>query len=98
MAHHLAFQSRTGPVKWVGPDTVAEIRRLLDDNKKLFVVPISFICDHIETLYELDIELKEILGSVVDNRVRRMPMFNDDKNFGSVLSEIVLEKIRNNGN
>ena len=96
--YHLAFQSRTGPVKWVEPDTVAEIKRLLDVNKKLFIVPISFVCDHIETLYELDIELKETLGSVIDNRVRRMPMFNDDKDFGSVLSEIFLEKVRHNGN
>ncbi len=58
----VSFQSRTGPVQWVGPDTVAETRRLLATKKAdLFVVPISFVCDHIETLYEIDIELKGML-------------------------------------
>lgn len=96
--YYLSFQSRTGPVKWVGPDTIAETRRLIDENKKIFIVPISFVCDHIETLSELDIELKIILGVENKNLISRMPMFNDDKTFGSMLAELVLEKIENNGN
>jgi ferrochelatase len=95
--YHLSFQSRTGPVKWVGPDTVARTKRLLNENKKIFIVPISFVCDHIETLSEIDIELKKILGVENKNVIRRMPMFNDDKKFGAMLAELVLEKI-NSGN
>jgi len=90
--YYLSFQSRSGPVKWVGPDTIETATELIRDrSKKLFIVPISFVCDHIETLYEIDIELEEILGDIAENRIRRMPMFNDDKNFGSMLSNLVLE-------
>lgn len=58
LRHGLAFQSRVGPVKWLGPDTVAEVRRLAAAGERsLLVVPISFLTDHVETLVELDIEL-----------------------------------------
>ena len=82
--YFLSFQSRTGPVKWVGPDTVAETQRLLDLGRRIFVVPISFVCDHIETLYEIDIELRQLTGA--GDRLRRMPMFNDDPRLASALA------------
>jgi ferrochelatase len=91
--YHLAFQSRTGPVKWVWPDTVEEAKRLTDEKEgNLFVVPISFVCDHIETLYEIDIELRDLLGSGKGSRLRRMPMFNDDPRFAACLAELISQK------
>lgn len=90
--YFLSFQSRTGPVKWVGPDTVETVARLIESGKKLFVVPISFVCDHIETLYELDIELEQMVGKSAKGKIRRMPMFNDDREFGSLLAEIIMER------
>ncbi|OFW04749.1 MAG: ferrochelatase [Acidobacteria bacterium RIFCSPLOWO2_02_FULL_67_36] len=51
----LAYQSRTGPVKWLGPGTEEVIRELGREGiKDLLVVPLSFVSDHIETLYEVD--------------------------------------------
>lgn len=91
----LSFQSRTGPVTWVGPDTVEKVKELTLSGKKLFIVPISFVCDHIETMYELDIELKETIGEPFNNQIRRMPMFNDDPEFGKALSELFLEYYNN---
>lgn len=92
--YFVSFQSRTGPVTWVGPDTVAEARRLLSERTgDLFVVPISFVCDHIETLYEIDIELKGLLGDE-GHRLRRMPMFNDDRRLAEVLSALILRRLR----
>lgn len=97
-AYHVAFQSRTGPVAWVGPDTVDECRRLLQEKQGgLFVVPIAFVCDHIETLYELDIELPMIIGASAQGRIRRMPMFNDDPRFADVLADIVGERMSGHG-
>jgi len=56
----LAFQSRVGPIKWLGPEITAETARLAAAGcKRLHVQPVSFTCEHIETLHELDIELKE---------------------------------------
>jgi len=92
--YFVSFQSRTGPVEWVGPDTIDETKRLLTERSgNLFVVPISFVCDHIETLYEIDIELKELLG---DNgtRIRRMPMFNDDPRLARALAALVKKEVQ----
>ena len=90
----VTFQSRTGPVDWVGPDTIDEAKRLLDDPaRRLFIVPIAFVCDHIETLYELDIELPQLLGDDKGGRIRRMPMFNDDPQFAEVLIDVVRRKL-----
>ncbi len=51
----LAFQSRTGPVKWIGPGTEAVLAELGDSGvTDVLVVPLSFVSDHIETLYEVD--------------------------------------------
>lgn len=88
--YFLSFQSRTGPVKWVGPETITETKRLLAEGRKLFVVPISFICDHIETLHEIDIELKEETDA--GDRLRRMPMFNDDARLAQMLANLIKEK------
>lgn len=90
----VTFQSRTGPVRWVGPDTLEEIPRLVnEDGRKLFLIPISFVCDHIETLFELDLDLRERLGEQIMSRVRRMPMFNDDPAFAKALAAVVMDKV-----
>jgi protoporphyrin/coproporphyrin ferrochelatase len=53
-AHRLGWQSRTGPVKWVGPGTDQVIAELAG-TEAVVVVPVSFVSDHIETLYEIDL-------------------------------------------
>jgi protoporphyrin/coproporphyrin ferrochelatase len=51
----LAFQSRTGPVKWIGPGTEEVLAELGDEGvSDVLVIPLSFVSDHIETLYEVD--------------------------------------------
>jgi ferrochelatase len=52
----VCYQSRVGPLKWIGPATDAEIRRAGADKKGVVVVPIAFVSEHSETLVELDIE------------------------------------------
>jgi len=92
--YYLSFQSRTGPVKWVGPDTISEAVRLTKNTDcNLFMVPIGFICDHIETLYEIDIELKGFVKENAGNMVRRMPMFNDDQRLGTALAKLIMERV-----
>jgi protoporphyrin/coproporphyrin ferrochelatase len=57
-AHRLGWQSRTGPVKWIGPGTDDVIAELAGA-EAVVVVPVSFVSDHIETLYEIDILFAE---------------------------------------
>ena len=55
----LAFQSKVGPVTWLGPEISDEVSRVAADGvRSLCVQPVSFTCEHIETLLELDIELR----------------------------------------
>ena len=52
----LAYQSRTGPVKWIGPGTEEMLETLgAQGVRNVLVVPLSFVSDHIETLYEVDL-------------------------------------------
>lgn len=52
----VCYQSRVGPLEWIGPATDAEIRRAGREGKGLIVAPIAFVSEHSETLVELDIE------------------------------------------
>lgn len=56
----VSYQSRVGPVEWVGPYTDQEIRRMGGEGRPLVIVPIAFVSEHIETLVELDIENKHL--------------------------------------
>ncbi len=56
----LCYQSRVGPMKWLQPYTEDEIRRAGSERRPLLVVPIAFVSEHSETLYELDKEYFEI--------------------------------------
>jgi protoporphyrin/coproporphyrin ferrochelatase len=56
----ICYQSRVGPLQWLGPSTEAEIHRAGRDRKGVIVAPIAFVSEHIETLVELDIEYGQI--------------------------------------
>lgn len=58
--HVICFQSRVGPLKWIGPSTEEEIERAGADNVPVVIVPVSFVSEHSETLVELDIEYLEL--------------------------------------
>jgi protoporphyrin/coproporphyrin ferrochelatase len=53
--HVLGYQSRTGPVKWIGPGTEEKLEELGKEGvRDVLLIPLSFVSDHIETLYEVD--------------------------------------------
>lgn len=52
----LAFQSQTGGVKWLGPTVHAVLERLAAEGRRnILMVPLGFVSDHLETLYEMDV-------------------------------------------
>ena len=77
----VCYQSRVGPLEWIGPATDAEIRRAGADGVPLVVAPISFVSEHSETLVELDLDYRRIAeesGVPAYHRVRdgrRRPRF-----------------------
>jgi len=90
VAHHLAFQSRAGPVKWLAPSTDDMLKELADQGcRQLLVVPLSFVSDHIETLHEIDIEYAEEAHKLGISTFRRIASLNDSPTFISCLAELV---------
>jgi len=67
----VCYQSRVGPLKWIGPSTDAEIARAGADKVAVVVYPLSFVSEHSETLVELDIEYRHLAEKVgVPNYIR----------------------------
>jgi protoporphyrin/coproporphyrin ferrochelatase len=91
----LSFQSKVGPVKWLRPSTEEKIRSLHAAGiEQLLMVPISFVSEHIETLYELDIQYKLVADEIGLKAYRRLPAFNTDARFISALADLVCQKIK----
>ncbi len=94
----LSFQSRVGPVRWVGPSTADEIRRLgREGASAVLVVPISFVSDHIETLHEIDIELAALASRAGIPRFGRAPSLNDGSDFVAALAGVATRALEERG-
>ncbi len=94
---HLGYQSRSGPVEWLSPSTEQQLERLAADGvKDLLMVPISFVSDHIETLYEVDILYKGMAEDLGMN-LRRTESLNTHPLFIGALEDLVLKKARETG-
>ncbi|MDH5187770.1 MAG: ferrochelatase [Rhodospirillaceae bacterium] len=85
----VSYQSRVGPLEWIGPSTEDEIKLAGQRKASLVVVPIAFVSEHSETLVELDIEYREVaIHSGVKNYVR-VPAVGTDPDFIIGLSDLV---------
>ncbi|VDQ11674.1 unnamed protein product [Trichobilharzia regenti] len=90
--YRLIWQSKVGPVAWLGPstkDTLQGLSRL--GYRHVLLIPVAFIQDHIETLYEMDVEYcTEVASEVGMVSVRRSKSLNDDPIFIQVCLPNVL--------
>ncbi len=87
----LAYQSKLGPVEWLGPPTLEEIRRLgAAGVRQMLVVPIAFVTDHVETLYEIDQLFGGEAKAAGITAFRRTPGLNDRPTFLRGLADIAL--------
>jgi protoporphyrin/coproporphyrin ferrochelatase len=85
----LAFQSKVGPVKWLGPSTRDVLVQLgREGNTRVLAVPISFVSDHIETLQEIDIQYKELAVQSGIREFRRAASLNVHPGFIAALAEL----------
>jgi protoporphyrin/coproporphyrin ferrochelatase len=95
VAHHLAFQSRAGPVKWLEPSTGDKLKELAaQGHRQVLMVPLSFVSDHIETLHEIDIEYREEAHRLGITDFRRMESLNSSPTFINCLTELVLNAVK----
>lgn len=86
---HLAYQSKVGPMKWIDPPLEETLEQLA--GKNVIIFPIAFTIDNSETVFELEIEYKEIADkfNIHDYRVCKCP--NDSNLFVDFLKELAYE-------
>ncbi len=88
----LCFQSRSGPVEWLSPSTPEMLEQLAHEQcKNILMVPISFVSDHVETLYEIDMLYRD-QAKELGMRLESTSGLNCDPIFIEGLKELVLEK------
>ncbi len=90
----VCYQSRVGPLKWIGPATNDEIKRAGSDGKPLIIVPVAFVSDHSETLVELDIEYKKLAEENGVPHYFRLPTLGIDDEYIEALAELCLNVAR----
>jgi len=88
----ISYQSRVGPMKWIGPSTDTEIIKYSKENKGIVIVPVAFVSEHSETLVELDIEYKKLAEKNGCSFYKRVPALGIEENFIKGLEELVLQQ------
>ncbi len=88
--HGLSFQSKVGPVKWLQPSTDEAVRKLASEKaSQVLLVPVSFVSEHIETLYELDILYRDVARDAGIEHYRRAEALNCRPDFIDALAQLV---------
>lgn len=83
------YQSRVGPLEWIGPSTDDEIRRAAADKVPLVVAPIAFVSDHSETLVEIEIEYRHLAKEAGAPAFFRVPAVGTHPDFIAGLAKRV---------
>jgi ferrochelatase len=88
----ISYQSRVGPLKWIGPSTEEVIIESSKEKRGIVIAPVAFVSEHSETLVELDIEYKKLAKKNGCNFYKRVPALGIEENFIKGLAELVLQK------
>ena len=88
----LSYQSRVGPLKWIGPSTDDIIVDNAKNGKHIVLVPIAFVSEHSETLVELDIEYKKLAEDNGCNQYTRVPALGTNIDFINAMSDLIIKK------
>lgn len=90
----VAFQSKVGPAEWLTPSTLDALKRLADEGRtNVLVIPIAFVSDHIETVFELDIEIRKEAEEAGIERFEVMTGLNDHPLFIESLADVTLRHV-----
>lgn len=90
--YSICYQSRVGPLKWIGPSTEEEIIRAGEEKLPLVVVPVAFVSEHSETLVELDIEYRHLAEEAGVINYQRVSALGNDAFFIDALYEMAVAK------
>jgi ferrochelatase len=93
----VCYQSRVGRLEWIGPSTDDEIRHAGAQGKGLIVAPIAFVCEHSETLVELDIEYGHLASASGVADYIRVPTVGTQESFIAGLARLAVEAAQTGG-
>lgn len=85
----VCYQSRVGPLEWIGPSTEDELIRAAKEKISVIIVPIAFVSEHSETLVELDIEYREVANKLGVPKYLRVPAVSTHPSFVDGLKLLV---------
>ena len=88
----LSYQSRVGPLRWIGPSTEDIIIENSKLGKHIVLVPIAFVSEHSETLVELDIEYKELADKNGCKNYLRVPALGTNANYIKAMTDLIINK------
>lgn len=91
--HVTCFQSKVGPLKWIGPSTEDMVEEAAREGKHIILSPIAFVSEHIETLVELDEEYAELAHEHGAAGYTRVPALGVTPGFISALSGLVVSAL-----
>lgn len=89
----ICYQSRVGPLQWIGPATDDAIRKAGADGKGLVLTPIAFVSEHIETLVELDEEYGDLARECGVETYVRVPALGVETGFIAALAGMVKDAL-----
>lgn len=89
----VCYQSRVGPLEWIGPATDDEIRRAGQDGVPLVIFPVAFVSEHSETLVELDIEYAKLAAESGVPGYHRVATVDDGADFIQGLARLVQQAL-----
>ncbi len=90
--YRITYQSRVGPLEWIGPNTEEEIKDTCLEQKALVIAPIAFVSEHVETLVELDIEYALVAKEHKIEYIR-VPTLGVNEKFIDALADLVITEI-----
>ncbi len=93
----VTYQSRVGPLKWIGPDTDKEIVKASSASLAPVVVPLSFVSEHSETLYELDQVYRDAALAAGAPAYIRVPAVGTHPDFIAALADLTRQTLTRSG-
>jgi ferrochelatase len=93
----ICYQSRVGPMTWLGPSTPEAIEQAGRDGVGVVVVPVAFVSEHVETRVELDIEYAELARRLGVAPYLRVPAVGVAPPFIAMLAEATMQALSRRG-
>lgn len=89
----ICYQSRVGPMKWIGPSTEEALKKAAEDGVAVVILPHAFTQEHVETLVEIEIEYRELAEEMGLTDFYRVPTVGTSGAFIEGMADLVIRNI-----